>query len=208
MPRSYTVDDSTYASNPGNVRIKPLVWLWHQPYPGLLLALGQVATLGLNIFHSPWWVLANIPLFCVNYYYWLGRKEHFAFGDSNAGLVVAENPTLVAVSTNFQKYPGYEYPVIKIIPYRKRAKVGTHIATVALYRGTNGPQVPHWDDFFPIPLDYATNDQAEIERALRRYDAQQQWRDIEQRLRQVPQPYVPGLYRIDSADWVEDTQRK
>jgi Protein of unknown function (DUF3239) len=200
MSKSRFMDDSTRASNPGGVILKPLVWLRHHPLRLALLTGAVLGVLALSVFGAWWWLLLLLPLGYNTRQHLLKWQEYFRFGDSNGGLVVAVNPTLVAVATNFQKRYG-RYPVLKIIPYRKPARLGDRIATVAVYAASN-EQLPYWRDFYPVPVDYATDDEATLAQALGSYGPEQ-WAETERRLQQLPQPYAPGLYKIDrsSSDW-------
>ncbi len=110
---------------------------------------------------------------------------------------------LVAVTTDLTKGFG-DYPVIKIIKYKGKGKVGDKIGTVALYSASVDDSLKHWIDFEPIPIIYATDNIAEIERAIKSYD-EEQWKQIESRLLQIPKPYMEGLYKIkgETSDWKE-----
>ena len=91
-----------------------------------------------------------VPSIMVNFIYWLERKEHFKSGDSNPGLVIQTNPTLVAVATDLRKSSG-SYPVVKIIKVPlNNLKVGTRVVTVAHYGESINPNTSHWIDFYPI----------------------------------------------------------
>lgn len=127
--------------------------------------------------------------------------EHFKFGDSNGGVIISERPRLVAITTDLTKGIG-SFPVVKIISYKKKGKIGDRIATVALYTASTENNLPNWIDFNPIPLNYATNDVTEIERALQSY-SEKQWSSLERRLSQLQKPYQEGLFKVDleSSNW-------
>lgn len=196
MEKLYTVDNSTQASNPGNTKLNPFIWIRYNFLHVFLLTGSLAGFAWLSYSVSWWWLIAVFLSLIVNVFYWLRKNEHFRSGDSNAGLVVAVNPTLVAVTTDMTKGGG-EYPVVKIIKYKKHASIGDKIATVALYIPSDNEGLPHWEDFFPVPMNYATNNVVVIQAALNSYD-KQQWADLELRLKQVPFPYTEGLYKVNT----------
>lgn len=197
----YTVDDNTFATNPGNVILKPLVWIKYNFVTTSMLMISLILSIWLTISVSSWFFIIALLSIAVNLFYWKRKKEHFRYGDSNGGIIVATNPMLVAVTTNLTKGFG-KYPVIKIIKYNAKGEIGDKIGTVALYSASTDEETQHWIDFHPIPINYATNNVAEIERAMKSYDTEQ-WKQIEDRLLQVPKPYVAGLYKIkeETSDW-------
>ena len=196
-----TIESGAEATNPGNVILKPMVWIKYNFLTTSILFLSVIVSVGLTLGFSficgvlAWRAISETRL------YWLSIKEHFRYGDSNAGIIISTNPMLVAVTTDFTKGIG-EYPVIKIIKYKGKGKIGDRIGTVALYCRAADDSVPHWCDFTPIPIDYATNNIAEIRRAIDSY-APTQWKQIEDRLAQVPKPYAEGLYIIheETSNW-------
>ncbi|MES2616670.1 MAG: DUF3239 domain-containing protein [Bacteroidota bacterium] len=196
-----TIDNNTFASNPGNTKLNPFVWIRYNFLHVFLLTGSLLGFAWLSYDVLWWWLIGVFLSLAVNFFYWVRKKEQFRSGDSNAGLVVSVNPTLVAVTTDLTKGGG-EYPVVKIIKYKKSASIGDKIATVALYIPSDNEHDPHWEDFFPTPMDYATTNKADIQGALNSYDPQQ-WEDLQRRLKQVPFPYAVGLYKVDveASDW-------
>lgn len=198
--RKLTIDNSTVASNPGKIRFKPLVWLKYKwPTASLfLLALVIMALLAVFTDHVVFNVLAIVAV-VVNVIYWIRCKEHFT-ADSNPGLVISIHPPLVAVWTDLTKGIG-NFPVIKVIPYKvKRAiELDDHIGTVAVYSHGNGP---HWSDFNPIPIEYATEDRRDIDREVDNYE-EWQWGVLQEGIAELARPYRPGLFRVHEAesDW-------
>ncbi len=201
MGKNYTVDNDTYASNPGNVRLKPLVWIRHDTKAMILALLLLIAIIGAFTI-GLWFNPICLILIGVNFLYWLRKKEHFKSGDSNGGLVITLEPTLVAVATDLTKGFG-SFPVVKVIRCNRlrNVRVGDRIATVALY-GPTDDEVPHWSDFYPIPLAYASNNAAELKAAMNSYEAEQ-WQTLESHIRTLDKPYKEGLYRMKVAegDW-------
>jgi len=200
---SIAVDNNTSASNPGNVRLKPIVWVKHNLQRIAILTSVLLIAIFLTIAYSWWFIVLLVVLLVINIFYWVRTKEHFAHGDSNGGVVASLDPVLIAVKTDLTKGYG-AYPVVKIIEYKtsKSVKVGDKIATVALYQASEDENLPHWIDFNPVPVSYATNNNKEIDRALASY-TEDQWNELESGLEQVPKPLSPGLYRINltRSDW-------
>lgn len=196
-----TICSDTVASNPGNVNLKPMVWIKYNFLATSMLFLSVVVSVGLTLGLSFICAILIWETVSRNRFYWLRKKEHFRYGDSNAGIIISTNPMLVAVTTDFTKGFG-RYPVIKIIKYKGKGKIGDRIGTVALYAGAEDESIPYWVDFVPIPIDYATDDIAEIQRAIDSYDPMQ-WQQIEDGLAQVPKPYTEGLYiiRDETSNW-------
>jgi len=199
----YTVDSYTFATNPGNVNLKPLVWIKYNLSTTLILTVCLVLSIWLTVSISLWFFIIILLVIAINLFYWRRKNEHFRYGDSNGGFIVSNNPMLVAVTTDLTKGFG-DYPVIKIIKYKGKGKVGDKIGTVALYSASVDDSLKHWIDFEPIPINYATDNSAEIERAIKSYD-EEQWKLIESRLLQIPKPYIEGLYKIkgETSDWKE-----
>ncbi|MBK9459183.1 MAG: DUF3239 domain-containing protein [Sphingobacteriales bacterium] len=199
----YTVDSNTFATNPGNVNLKPFVWIKYNLSTTLILTVCFVLSIWLTVSISLWFFIIILLVIAINLFYWRRKNEHFRYGDSNGGIIVSNNPMLVAVTTDLTKGFG-DYPVIKIIKYKGKGKVGDKIGTVALYSASVDDSLKHWIDFEPIPIIYATDNIAEIERAIKSYD-EEQWKQIESRLLQIPKPYMEGLYKIkgETSDWKE-----
>lgn len=207
MKDKRTLDNDTFASNPGNVELNKWVWFRHNMTHVSLLSLSLfisiLAALCVNI---GFLLIVGIAIF-INIFYWSRIKEHFLYGDSNGGIVVATHPTLiVVVSTNLTKGFGY-FPVIKIIecPSLKSLSVGDRIPTVAVYTPSTDDSLSHWIDFDPIPLTYATNDSKAINKAMQSY-SNEQWEKLESYLLAFKKPYKTGLYPIttEDSDWNQE----
>lgn len=199
--KRYTIAGNTFATNPGNVQLNPLVWIKYHVLSTAIRYSWVGMSIWLTFSVSLWFSPILLMLIGVNILYWRRKREHFRLGDSNGGIVIDTNPKLVAVTTDLTKGMG-AYPVVKIIRYRGKGELGDRIGTVALYRGSSAGDVPHWNNFFPIPIEYATRNPAVLDRALQSYPPDQ-WDQIAERLLQVPKPYTPGLYYIkgDSSNW-------
>lgn len=203
MGKNLTVNNKTWASNPGNAQLKPFIWLHHDLKRILIMSALLILSVWLSLYVSVGFVILAFLLLLANLFYWIRKKEHFKSGDSNGGIVVSGNPTLVAIATDFTKGFG-NYPVVKIVEFEtlKGRAVGDRIATVALYSSSGNERSMHWVDFHPIPLSFATNDQVVLQRALDSYN-QEHWDLLQNRLETVPKPYKVGLYKIQSplSDW-------
>ena len=202
--KSFTLNDNTFATNPGNIRLNVLVWTKYHFSTVAILSLGVLFPLLLSVVLSKWFLVFLMIGLLANGWYWFRRKEHFAMGAANPGRVISVQPPLVAVITELANQPGYELPAIKIISYPigRPVKLGQEVGTVALYSYNEDPELPFWIDFNPIPIDLATNNAAEIKRAFESYPAED-WALLDRGIPQLPQPYQKGIYKIDveDSDW-------
>ncbi len=197
----YTFDANTEASNPGNVRINPLVWIRYNPIKPIYMIIGLLVTVWLALSFSFWFFILTAIILVLKIIYWRRLFEHFKHGDSNGGIIISTNPMLVAVTTDLTMGEG-EFPVIKIIEYKGKGRVGDRIGTVALYYRSVDPNLPHWADFNPLPVNYVSNDLFKMDQIVRSYDSAQ-WIQIESRMEGIQQPYETGLYHIyeENSDW-------
>lgn len=193
----------TYASNPGNVRVKQLRLLYHMPLVTLAFLGGGAALLIIGFFQNNA-ILGFLGAVCLGLLFWVidNARYRFTQGDVNISKVLSLKPPLFAISTNMRNTGGsLLFPVVKIVRRKvpnvrgRRLKVGDYFATACLYAGTD--QKPHWDNVYPVPLSVATDDVETIEH----HDEQLEYlRDeLEARLALVDTPEKPGLYFIDEA---------
>ncbi|MFC3159106.1 Protein of unknown function [Chryseobacterium arachidis] len=197
----FTLDSDTIASNPGRVKVMPLVLMRYMYKPVfLLIALlaSLVFALSISLIIGG---VAFFILFFVNMIYWRRKKEQFAHGDSNGGIIISENPKLVAVTTDLTKGFAGSYPVVKVIPYRGKAKLNERIGTVSLYEGSESCS-PHWKNFFPVPVEYVNNNKAELHAVLKSY-SDESWQVLENRIKEIKKPYKEGLFKIfnENSQW-------
>ncbi|QQQ28013.1 DUF3239 domain-containing protein [Chryseobacterium indoltheticum] len=194
----FTLDSNTVASNPGRVKVMPLVLMRHIHEP-IFLLIALLASIAFTIDVSLiWGGIALLIFLAVNIFYWRRKKEHFAHGDSNGGIVISENPKLVAVTTNLSIGFGGNYPVVKIISYKGKKRLNDRIGTVALYQGSNNTTI-HWEDFFPVPVEYVNNNKIELENVLQSY-SEESWKVLQNRIQQINKPYREGLFKIYSEE--------
>ncbi len=193
----------TAASNPGDLRVNYVRYFLAFPDRPLVLAAVLLGALALAWWvHWGFWILAGLAAL-VNLFFWYGVRMHFRYGCVNPARVVATDPYLVAVVTDLNTGGGGNWDVVKILrqPLGRMTggppALGDRLATVALYRGN--VDASHWDDFFPKVVNCVTTDEAEIERVFRSLGPQE-WKELDEGLRQVPRPYEPGLYRVDLTD--------
>lgn len=197
MNNNYTVDDNTVASNSGNVKLNKWVWFCHNKMDVGLLTLFLICSLLAAIVIDIMYSFIAFIAIVMNLYYWTNKKEHFLSGDSNGGIVVSTNPTLIAVNTSLTKGYG-DFPVVKITKRAslKNVSIGDRVPTVALYTASTNESLAHWLDFNPIPLSYATNDVRIINSAMQSYPSEQ-WEQLEKYLLELEKPYKTGLYQVD-----------
>ena len=207
MRHNYTIDNNTFASNPGNAELNKWTWFCHNKVIVSLLSLFLVCSIIAVIIVNNAFSLLAIVAIVINIFYWTRIKEHFLSGASNSGVIIGTNPTLIAVNTDLSKGFG-NYPVIKIIESDslKHLSIGDRVPTVALYTASNDISLPHWIDFNPIPLSYATGSSKVITLAIKSYSPER-WEQLERQLLAVKKPYKPGLYKVDKeqSDWNELT---
>ncbi len=201
--RRFSVDYSSQASRPGTIRVNWLQWIKYHPYKQFVYIILVAAMItGALLLHWSLWIASGILIY-FNILYWQTIQERFLFGCINPGMIISVDPMFVAVSTDLGKWGGY-YPVIKIIKANLKSvlknadTVGTLVPTVATY-GHSADDVPHWKDFYPVPVEYANGDMKIIIKSLDSLE-QPEIAELERWLKQVPEPYECGLYWIKAED--------
>ncbi len=188
------------ASNPGRLEVN---WgrylqcfpLWPTTFAGSAFVF---FTLGDKL-HWVFWIPTALAAFSL-WVWWFRTRMHFVGGCINPGKVVSLHPPLIAVYTDLSK-GGVSYPVVKVLKhplsrmYDGPYQVGDDMATIAVYQPGNDEAQLHWDDFYPVAVQCATMDSEEIDRVYESID-EDSWETMEAALKQVPQPYKPGLHRI------------
>lgn len=200
MKNNFTVDNSTFASNPGNAKLDKWVWFRHHKIAVGSLVLLLVCSILATMVIDTVYLFVIVVAVIINLYYWTNKKEHFLSGHSNGGIVVGTHPTLVAVNGDLSKGYGY-FPVIKITKRNslKSVRIGDRIPTVALYTASSDEFLSHWINFNPIPLSYATDDPKVIELAMQSYP-NELWEQLEKHLLKLEKPYKVGLYQVGKED--------
>ena len=129
--------------------------------------------------------------------YYYNKFKHFMRGDGNPGVVVALNPTLVAVATDLSQV-SHERPAIKIIRTKlkrsqgKELKVGSIIATAAQYGTAAFGNQDYFASFDPIPVEEATANESYIASLIHAFDRKQY--ELLNLVKLLPKPHQPGLY--------------
>lgn len=198
--KTWTLSDSARASNPGNVEVNPFRWVRHYPKWPLIWFCTLMFWVALAYWvHWSLWTVA-VLLLAMNWFYWRRVIEHFRHGCANPAIIVSMEPTLIAVSTDLKKGTR-PYPVVKIIEKSiptacgQVPQVGSRLAAVALYTPGTDDSLTHWIDFDPRPVDCATGDREAMQAVLGTF-SEADWEELQWWLKQVPQPYCCGLYRI------------
>ena len=198
---------TTFASNPGGVEVKHRVYA--RFFPGALrqLALGSVLTaLGLvGAIATKGTSLVALLVgvrFAARGYRLLQRAEdHFQNGCALPGVVVATDPITVAALTDLSTGRHATYNAVKVVQMPRLAKVrgrtfatGDRVPVVAKYAGQM--PTPKWDNFYPSPVAFATDDAAEIAR-VEASIGDREWAELNEALFQIPKPYYNGLFPVD-----------
>ena len=129
--------------------------------------------------------------------YFYNKFKHFMRGDGNPGVVVALNPTLVAIATDISRGPK-ACPAIKIIRTKlkhsqgKELQVGSIIATAAQYGIRPFGNKDYFDSFDPIPVEEATANESYIASLIQAFDRHQY--ELLNLVKLLPKPHHPGLY--------------
>jgi hypothetical protein len=194
----------TYASHPG--RVKAQIFRVLASYPTELLIAVAILLAGLiavAIFpFSPWICAAPIVglMWLISVVFEV--RPWFREGDVCAGVVVSEEPFLVATLTHLTtdtSGSGPFWAAIKICrePRRRftdaQAKRGTPVASIARYHGFPKLKPERWLNFEPKAVQCATSDEAEVSRLLAEI-SQERWRELQEGIKLVPRPFRPGLY--------------
>ena len=199
-PKSLTLDNSTAASHPGGLRANRFLWFRHYPlWPCIWGGMLVMCIVLAFVIRWVFWVPAFV-LLIVNWFYWRQIKERFLYGCVNPAVIVSEHPMLIAAYTDLSKGVG-DYPAIKI--FRKNLadtggqspRLGSRLAVISTYAGMPDGGPPYWIDFDPRPVNCVTTDLSEIERIIASLESNE-WTELEATLRQVPQPYRTGLFRV------------
>ncbi len=201
--KKYTLDSETVASRPGRVTVE--WWTWFRAYPTWPsiygLSLVGSAYLAYDV-HLAFLLLVGLSAY-LNWFYWIRVHEHFAYGDTNPGIIISVEPMRYAVATDLCKDLRKNFPAVRVIQKRFRpvtgeAYVGQRIMTVALYGvglSDADEQLPHWCGFEPRPVDCAIRDQDAVEK-LFAGTSDEDWQLLEEAIADVSTLYQDGLYAV------------
>ena len=129
--------------------------------------------------------------------------DRFENGDSTPSIIVNLDPMLIAVSSDLTKGYG-SYPIIKIIEKEvpnicgREPQLGMKLATVSLYR-VDFKNKHRWKNIDPRPIDCVCDNIHAKQRILESFTADE-WQELIEKLKQIPQPYECGLYPIEPWD--------
>jgi Protein of unknown function (DUF3239) len=196
---NFGVNNETFAHNQGKMSLELLTWAKYEPevkfwLVGIVLLF--LLTLGISF-------LFVIPLIIVGimfYTKFTKKQSKFRSGDCNPGIVVALNPTLIAVPTDFTKGFG-KFPIIKITETpltqvnKQDLKIGDRLATVALYSGYMSNEIPHWNDFYPEPINIGVTNPESIDAVFSRFH-EDDWTELNQRISNLEKPYRVGTFKV------------
>lgn len=195
-------ETNSAAANPGMLRISMLkFWLSFPKWPTVWTSLLLISVL-LGVFLTCFgWVLALLFL-VVKVFYWKVVRNKFIGGCVNPSVVLSLDPPLVAVLTNLTKgETETEWNFIRILrqPIANMTggppQVGQRLATAALYT-VSDDDCPHWEYFAPVVVNCVTWNTADIQRVFFSIQSSD-WEEISQGLKQLPQPFVEGLYKVE-----------
>ena len=139
--------------------------------------------------------------------YFYDRFRHFMRGDGNPGIVLALNPTLVAVATDMSK-DDEPFRAVKVFETNLKTwcgmplEVGSVIGTIAQYSGAAGNQ-GHFADFNPLPATLATNNEAHLLSLVDSFD-RDQYQQSSNGIKRLQQPYRPGLFYVGGQSEAEE----
>ncbi|MBI9077990.1 MAG: DUF3239 domain-containing protein [Desulfatibacillum sp.] len=206
LERVWFAPNSAAASNPGRLIFNPFAMMNAYPKSYFFLVIWCIYFLAA-VLGIAWtaWIFTTVGLLLFGFL-WFKFHFHFKYGDTNPGIIIATNPTLIAVATDLTKR-NRSYPVVAVreINLRKinkvKVKPGMRLATVSIYVNDDD-SAPHWSDFDPFPVQYATGNKRKITASLNRF-SEKEWNRLNQAVAQIPQPYKEGLYRVDveTSDW-------
>lgn len=197
---TWTLDDNSRASNPGNFRPSLLRLCRHYPlWPAIWGSFLIFSLIMAWNHHWLWWGAAAL-LLGINLLHYVRLREHFRYGCVNPAVVLSLNPPLIAVASDLTMGQG-AYPVIKIISKSLPTanglppQTGSRLATVATYQFPLDKSQAHWADFHPRPVDCASGDPAVLEKVMASL-ADNDWDELISWLKQIPQPWQCGLFHI------------
>ena len=82
---------------------------------------------------------------------------------------------------------------------KRSVEIDEKIATVAVYSIGNNEDLDYWENFFQLPVDYATDNKKEIDAEINSYPLEQ-WQKLNNGLSEIEKAYKKGLYKIEKAN--------
>jgi hypothetical protein len=189
------------ASKPGRLRISHFKhWMSFPFWPTLWAGLVLLSVLYAMLVHWAFVLLALLPAGLLWMYWWIQRAK-FVSGCTNPAMVVSLHPPLVATYTDLsmgQTDSKWHYVKVVSQPLDTMTgdapHVGQRLATIATYR--QGDNTLHWSNFSPVVVNCVTWDMDDVTRVFSTLDAVN-WHELDQAIRQIPQPYAAGLYKVE-----------
>lgn len=196
----YREASSSAAARPGMIRPSVLRFYYNFPIYFIIMAIPGIVLIVLGLFLH--WVLWAFGLGLLIMFSLHSRKIRIQFvsGNINPGVVVSTSPPLIAVVGNLSFHQNMDWPVIQILPHPLSRmtggpfKVGDRLATVAVYYPGQGGS--HYLHFEPVAVNCVTGKASQIERMMQSIE-EEEWKEIESGLAQVPKPYKAAQYQID-----------
>ncbi len=194
---TYTMDDSTRASNPGRIRIQLIKYWTSYPFWPTIWLVGTLLSLAL-IPLTKAAIAGVVACGCLMVLYWTRVREHFIHGCALPAIVLNPAEGLIAVSTDLSTGEG-EYPAVKIMqqPLHRMTggppRMGQRIVAVAVYE-QDPNQSDYWANFHPRLVACATTNAKAIEES-RQTISEDDWQELQQMLTRV-KSRQPGLYRL------------
>lgn len=197
---THTVDETTQASTPGQIRISKSKYLDYFKVSGIKrLKYFLLFYLPQNILFK----LFNSDKIVFDF---IQKTEQFKYGCLNPTVVINKDRGIIATFTNLTSYGDDITPVIKIskepleLITNLKIKNGQKLPTVALYtRNENDELATAWADFDPKIANCFTDDIAACNTLLGRISANG-WQCLANGLSQIDNTEQIGLYYIDLED--------
>lgn len=194
---SLTVDDSTFASQPGAIQISASKYLDYHKYRGVKrMFYGILLTV-------PKAILFKLFKWDETVYDWIVTCELFTLGCINPAIILNKEKGLVASYTDLTSIGDQATPVVKIsvqplhLIKNMKTKSGQRISTVALYfRDMEHENATAWKDFHPLVPNCFTDDIDACLSCLEKIRPQA-WTDLEFALSQIADKEKVGLYYVE-----------
>ncbi len=171
IPKTQTLDDNTFASNPG------LITLSHT----------KLSCLQPNLYPSWLKKLCDLKIDKKTQFWLTHIEEHLSNGDSRAAVVVSVEPPLVAAYTDELDCVvllEFDYHVAEAIDF----KVGTRLLTVNTYASrengvasdlkTGSEDLGNWGNFAPFIAEFFSDDITRIQ-ARKEEISEDEWKRTE-----------------------------
>lgn len=194
---SFTIDDNTQASTPGQINISKIKYLEYVQLTGLAwLKYASLFKLPDNILFK----LYHDDTIVFNY---IQMVEQFKYGCLNPSIVINKQKGLLATYTNLTSYGEVQTHVIKIskeplhLITNIQVENGQKLPSVALYyRNLEDEYAYAWSDFNPKIANCFTNDLNACNQLMSRC-SEKAWKCLEIGLRQLKSKEIISLYHVD-----------